>query len=54
MGAVSEIIEKERLSHAVETTEYHKKDFGQYLTPYNIAKFMASFFSKNKREFKYS
>lgn len=48
MGAVSEVIEKERLSHAVETTESHKKDFGQYLTPYNIAKYMSSLFPKTK------
>src|SRR5574344_1987887 len=46
MSAVSEKIEKERLSHAVETTESHKKDFGQYLTPYNIAKYMSSLFPK--------
>ncbi|WP_443738386.1 Eco57I restriction-modification methylase domain-containing protein [Treponema sp.] len=50
MGAVSEIIEKERLSHAVKTTESHKKDFGQYLTPYNIAKYMSSLFPKTKED----
>lgn len=50
MGAVSEVIEKERLSHAVETDESHKKDFGQYLTPYSIAKFMASLFPKINKD----
>ncbi len=50
MGAVLEIIEKERLSHAVKTTESHKKDFGQYLTPYNIAKYMSSLFPKTKED----
>lgn len=44
MDSVSVKIEKERLAHAVETEESHKKDFGQYLTPYSIAKYMASLF----------
>ena len=43
-------IEKERLSHAIETTETHKKNFGQYLTPYAIAKYMANLFPKTNEE----
>ncbi|MCQ2593146.1 MAG: N-6 DNA methylase [Treponema sp.] len=46
MSFVSDNLEKERLTHAVGTTETHKKDFGQYLTPYAIAKYMASLFPK--------
>ena len=45
MLAVAEKIETERKTHAVETSEIHKKDFGQYFTPYAIAEFMASLFS---------
>ena len=44
MLAVAEKIETERKIHAVETSEIHKKDFGQYFTPYAIAEFMASLF----------
>lgn len=50
MSCVSDNIEKERLSHAIETTETHKKDFGQYLTPYAIAKYMANLFPKTNEE----
>lgn len=46
MSFVSDNLEKERLSHALETAESHKKKFGQYLTPYAIAKYMASLFPK--------
>lgn len=46
MSFVSDDLEKERLSHAVQTTDAHKKDFGQYLTPYAIAKYMAGLFPK--------
>ena len=44
MIAVAEKIEAERKIHAVETSEIHKKNFGQYFTPYAIAEFMASLF----------
>ena len=44
MLAIAEKIETERKIHAVETSEIHKKDFGQYFTPYAIAEFMASIF----------
>ena len=44
MDLIFEKIEKERLSHAAETADLHKKELGQYFTPYNIAKFMASLF----------
>ncbi len=44
MLAVAEKIETKRKIHAVETSEIHKKDFGQYFTPYAIAEFMASLF----------
>ena len=44
MVALAEALEKERLSHAVETTLNHKETFGQYFTPYSIAKFMSSLF----------
>lgn len=50
MGAVSETLEKERLSHAEKTSESHKKDLGQYLTPYNIAKYMAYLFPETDQE----
>lgn len=44
MNLVSENLEKARLSHTIETTELHKKDFGQYFTSYGIAKYMANLF----------
>ena len=44
MDSVSEKIERKRLAHAAETAESHKKNFGQYLTPYNVARFMAGLF----------
>ncbi len=44
MLTVAEKIETERKIHAVETSEIHKKNFGQYFTPYSIAEFMASLF----------
>ena len=34
MIALAEVLEKERLSHAVETSLKHKETFGQYFTPY--------------------
>ena len=44
MFALAETLEKERISHAVETSLNHKETFGQYFTPYSIAKFMSSLF----------
>lgn len=44
MLALSETLEKERLTHVVNTTIEHKTHFGQYFTPYPIARFMASLF----------
>ena len=44
MVALAETLEKERISHATETSVNHKESFGQYFTPYPIAKFMSSLF----------
>ena len=44
MYGIAEEIEIARLSHIMETETSHKKDLGQYLTPYPIAKYMASLF----------
>lgn len=34
MFALAETLEKERISHAVETSLNHKETFGQYFTPF--------------------
>ena len=52
MGAVSEILEKERIIHAFETPSNHKEEFGQYFTPYNIACFMSSLFPVTSKKIK--
>ena len=52
MIAFAETLEKERMSHAVETSVNHKKNFGQYFTPYPIAKFMSSLFPATDRKIK--
>jgi len=44
MLALAETLEKERISHAYETSLNHKETFGQYFTPYPIANFMSSLF----------
>ena len=44
MLALAETLEQERLTHAVNTAIEHKSRFGQYFTPYPIARFMASLF----------
>lgn len=44
MFALAETLEKERLTHAVNTATEHKARLGQYFTPYPIARFMASLF----------
>ncbi|MFA6938137.1 MAG: N-6 DNA methylase [Treponema sp.] len=44
MYEIAEKIETERLAHAEETNDSHKKEFGQYFTPFSIAKYMASLF----------
>ncbi|UTD03749.1 N-6 DNA methylase [Treponema socranskii subsp. buccale] len=44
MFALAETLEKERLTHAVNTVIEHKVRLGQYFTPYPIARFMASLF----------
>lgn len=52
MIALAEALEKERLSHAVETSLKHKETFGQYFTPYSIAKFMSSLFPATDKKIK--
>lgn len=52
MIALAETLEKERISHAVETSVNHKESFGQYFTPYTIAKFMASLFPVTDQKIK--
>ena len=52
MVALAEALEKERLSHAVETSLNHKESFGQYFTPYSIAKFMSSLFPVTDKKIK--
>lgn len=50
MSVLSEVIEKERFFHVCETSSYHKESFGQYFTPYSIARFMASLFPVTEKE----
>ena len=52
MVALSETLEKERISHAVETSVNHKESLGQYFTPYPIAKFMSSLFPATDKKIK--
>ena len=52
MVALAETLEKERISHAVETSVKHKEYFGQYFTPYPIAKFMSSLFPATDKKIK--
>ncbi len=52
MVALSETLEKERMSHAVETSVNHKEFFGQYFTSYPIAKFMSSLFPVTDKKIK--
>ncbi len=52
MFALAETLEKERISHAVETSVNHKESFGQYFTPYPIAKFMSSLFPATDKKIK--
>lgn len=52
MFALAETLEKERISHAVETSVNHKEFFGQYFTPYPIAKFMSSLFPATDKKIK--
>ena len=52
MVALSETLEKERISHALETSVNHKESFGQYFTPYQIAKFMVSLFPVTDKKIK--
>ena len=52
MVALSETLEKERMSHAVETSVNHKEFFGQYFTSYPIAKFMSSLFPATDKKIK--
>ncbi len=52
MITIAERLEKERKSHAVETSVSHKESFGQYFTPYPIAKFMSSLFPETDRKIK--
>lgn len=44
MFALAEALEKQRLTHVVNTAVEHKVRLGQYFTPYTIARFMASLF----------
>ena len=52
MGAVAEILEKERKVHAVKTALNHKEELGQYFTPYKIAYFMSSLFPVTDKKIK--
>ena len=52
MVALAETLEKERISHAVETSLNHKETFGQYFTPYPIANFMSSLFPETDKKIK--
>ena len=52
MVALAETLEKERISHAVETSLNHKETFGQYFTPYPIANFMSSLFPATDKKIK--
>lgn len=52
MVAIAETLEKERIAHAVETSINHKEVFGQYFTPYPIARFMSSLFPATDKKIK--
>lgn len=52
MLALVETLEKERISHAAETSLNHKETFGQYFTPYPIAHFMSSLFPATGKKIK--
>ena len=52
MIALADTLEKERISHAIGTSVYHKEFFGQYFTPYPIAKFMSSLFPATDKKIK--
>lgn len=52
MIAIAETLEKERISHAIETSLNHKESLGQYFTPYPIAKFMSSLFPETDKKIK--
>ena len=52
MMALAATLEKERISHAVETSLNHKESLGQYFTPYPIAKFMSSLFPATNKKIK--
>lgn len=49
---VEEILEKERITHALKTSVNHKEEFGQYFTPYPIANFMSSLFPVTNKKIK--
>ena len=52
MVLLSETLEKERKIHAFKTSSDHKETFGQYFTPYPIAKFMSSLFPTTNKKIK--
>ena len=52
MLEIAKTLEKERLTHAIETSVNHKEVFGQYFTPYPIAKFMSSLFPATDKKIK--
>lgn len=52
MVTIAETLEKERMTHAAKTSVNHKEFFGQYFTPYPIAKFMSSLFPATDKKIK--
>ena len=52
MVTIAETLEKERMTHAAKTSVNHKELFGQYFTPYPIAKFMSSLFPATDKKIK--
>ncbi len=52
MIALAETLENERISHAAGTSLNHKESFGQYFTPYSIARFMSSLFPSTDKKIK--
>ena len=52
MLTIAETLEKERMTHAAKTSVNHKELFGQYFTPYPIAKFMSSLFPATDKKIK--
>ena len=52
MFSVAEEIEIERKNHILKTSDNHKKDLGQYFTPYAIAEFMVSLFPITDKDIK--